>query len=105
MRCSVFLGSRFPRPVRSIGFSLKGIALVRRPELTGGGLIRNLSGWSAVKSMRGLRDHVKGDEQILRDSDFVVSVLSEQNERLEARYLLQSQGYDFRYALARVAHP
>jgi REP element-mobilizing transposase RayT len=84
-------------------FVEQGIALGRRPELTGGGLIRSLGGWSAVKSMRRLRDHVKGDERILGDSDFVLSVLSKQNEQLEARYLLQAKGYDFRYALARVA--
>jgi putative transposase len=53
--------------------------------------------------MRRWRDHVKSDERILGDSDFVQSVLSEQNEQLEVRYRLQSQGYDFRYALARVA--
>jgi hypothetical protein len=84
-------------------FVEKGIALGRRPELIGGGLIRSLGGWSAVKSMRRLRDHVKGDERILGDSDFVQSALSEQNERLQARCLLQAQGYDFRYALLRVA--
>jgi hypothetical protein len=53
--------------------------------------------------MRRLREHVKSDERILGDSDFVQSVLSAQNEQLEARYQLQSQGYDFRYALERVA--
>jgi len=84
-------------------FVEKGIALGRRPELTGGGLIRSLGGWSAVKSMRRLQDHVKSDERVLGDSDFVQSVLSAQDEQLEARYLLQSQGYDFRYAIARVA--
>ncbi len=52
------------------------ICLGRRPELTGGGLIRSLGGWSAVKSMRRLREHVKSDERILGDSDFVQSVLS-----------------------------
>ena len=50
-----------------------------------------------------MREHVKGDERILGDSEFVQSVLSEQNEQLEVRYRLKSQGYDFRYALARVA--
>jgi hypothetical protein len=84
-------------------FVEQGIALGRRPELTGGGLIRSLGGWSAVKSMRRLREHVKSDERILGDSDFVQSVLSAQDEQLEARYLLESQGYDFGYALARVA--
>jgi len=84
-------------------FVEKGIALGRRPELVGGGLIRSMGGWSTVKSMRRLRDHVKGDERMLGDSDFVQAVLSEQNEQLEARYRLQAQGYDFRYVLERVA--
>jgi len=84
-------------------FVEQGIALGRRPELTGGGLIRSLGGWGAVKAMRRVREHVKSDERILGDSDFVQSVLSAQNEYLEARYRLHSQGYDFDYALARVA--
>jgi hypothetical protein len=53
--------------------------------LTGGGLIRSHGGWKAVKSMRRRREHVKSDERILGDSDFVQSVLSAQNEQLEAR--------------------
>jgi len=84
-------------------FVEQGIPMGRRPELTGGGLIRSLGGWSAVKSMRRLREHVKSDERVLGDSDFVQSVLTAQDEQLEARYLLESQGYDFGYALARVA--
>jgi putative transposase len=84
-------------------FVEQGIALGRRPELVGGGLIRSQGGWSAVKSVRRLREHVKSDERILGDSEFVEAVLSEQNEQLEARYRLKSQGYDFRYALGRVA--
>jgi putative transposase len=85
-------------------FVEQGIALGRRPELIGGGLIRSLGGWSAVKSMRKLGDHVKSDERVLGGSDFVQSVLSAQDEQLEARYMLQSQGYDFGYVLSRVAH-
>jgi REP element-mobilizing transposase RayT len=84
-------------------FVAQGIALGRRPELTGGGLIRSLGSWGALKAMRRVKAHVKSDERILGDSDFVQSVLSAQNEQLEARYLLQSQGYDFAYVLARVA--
>jgi REP element-mobilizing transposase RayT len=84
-------------------FVEQAIALGKRPELTGGGLIRSLGGWAAVKAMRRVRAHFKSDERILGDSDFVQSVLSAQNEQLEARYRLKSQGYDFGYALARVA--
>jgi hypothetical protein len=66
-------------------------------------LIRSLGGWAAVKSIRRLCEHVKSDERIMGDSDFVQSVLSAQNEQQQARYLLQSKGYDFGYALKRVA--
>jgi putative transposase len=95
-----------PRPTARRQYRLfveQGIALGQRPELVGGGLIRSLGGWSAVNSLRRCREHVKSNERILGDSEFVQTVLSEQNEQLEARYRLKSQGYDFRYALARVA--
>ena len=33
----------------------EGVALGRRPELVGGGLVRSLGGWSEVKSLRQRR--------------------------------------------------
>jgi hypothetical protein len=99
-----FFGRTLPSARRHYRqFVEQGIAQGRRPELNGGGLIRSHGGWGAVTSMRRRREHVKSDERILGDSDFVQSVLSAQNEQLEARYLLDSQGYDFGYALSRVA--
>ncbi len=83
-------------------FVEEGVALGKRPELTGGGLIRSLGGWAAVKSLRRRREHLKGDERILGDSDFVDSVLSGQNERLERRYTLQSKGVDFPAVIRRI---
>ena len=83
-------------------FVEEGISLGKRPELTGGGLIRSMGGWCTVKATRRVREHVKGDERILGDSDFVESVLLEQNERLERRYAIQSQGYDFQAVIRRV---
>jgi len=81
----------------------KGIALGRRAELTGGGLIRSMGGWGAVKSMRRRRcEHLKGDERILGDGSFVESVLAGQNEQLERRYALQAQGCDFKQVVRRV---
>ena len=56
-----------------------------------------------MKSYRRQKIHVKGDERILGDSDFVESVLDEQNERLERRYRIQMQGYDFDKIVDRVA--
>jgi REP element-mobilizing transposase RayT len=84
-------------------FIEKGIARGKRPELTGGGLIRSLGGWSVIKSLRNLQIHLKGDERILGDSDFVESVLKAQDEQLEQRYKLQAQGYDFEKVVSRVA--
>ena len=44
----------------------KGIAMGRRPELVGGGLIRSLGGWEAVKKMRlSGQDRIKSDQRIL----------------------------------------
>ena len=43
----------------------------RCPELTGGGLIRSAGGWAAFKSLGKSKAHLKGDERILGDSDFV----------------------------------
>jgi REP element-mobilizing transposase RayT len=77
-----------------------GIDMGRRPELVGGGLIRSLGGWSEVKKLRlkGM-DRIKGDERILGDSDFVMSVLSQADEQFERRYELKRLGYD----MSRVA--
>ncbi len=84
-------------------FVEKGVAMGRRPELIGGGLLRSAGGWRALETFRRLGIHIKGDERILGDSDFVESVLEEQNERLERRYRLQMQGYDLDEVVSQVA--
>ena len=83
-------------------FVEKGIPLGKRPELTGGGLIRSLGGWGEIKAMRRAKDHCKGDERILGDSGFVESVLANQGEHLERRCAVQAQGYDFHSVVTRV---
>ena len=66
----------------------------KRPELTGGGLTRSVGGWQEVKSLRRQSIHLKSDERILGQSDFVESVLQQQNERLDRKYRLKAMGYD-----------
>lgn len=83
-------------------FVEKGVALGRQKHLTGGGLIRSSGGWDAVMAKRRRREHLRGDERILGDSDFVETVLAVQNERLERYYALSSGGYDFQAVLRRV---
>jgi REP-associated tyrosine transposase len=53
--------------------------------------------------MRRMRVHLKGDERILRNSDFVESVLKNYNEVMERKYKLQAAGYDFDKVVDRVA--
>jgi len=81
----------------------RGIAQGRRPELVGGGLVRSAGGWSVIKAMRRVQDHMKSDERILGDGNFAQSVLDEAKERLKERYRLQSQGYDLKKVTIRVS--
>lgn len=75
----------------------------RKPELTGGGLLRSYGGWSAIRKnfKRGIR--IKGDERILGSSDFVGRVLREAEEHLQARAELAKSGIDFETILEKVA--
>jgi hypothetical protein len=82
----------------------EGIDQGRKPEIVGGGLIRSLGGWSAVKKLRLTgQDRVKGDERILGESEFVSGLLSEANEKLNRRYELKGLGYDFERLSRRIS--
>jgi len=43
---------------------------IKRPDLTGGGLLRSYGSWGEVKRI-GNMERIKGDERILGDSAFV----------------------------------
>ncbi len=45
-------------------FVVEGIKHGQRPELAGGGLLRSVGGWAALKSLRSNKDWVKSDERI-----------------------------------------
>ncbi|MFC1869320.1 hypothetical protein ACFL0H_14470 [Thermodesulfobacteriota bacterium] len=61
----------------------KGVNDGRRPELVGGGLIRSLGGWSAVKAMRRSRDRELSDERILGSGEFVERIIKEAEARIK----------------------
>ncbi len=84
-------------------FVEEGIEQGRRPELTGGGLVRSYGGWKALESSKIGRTPLQGDERILGDSDFVESVLEAAEEDLFRRYRLRAEGYDFEKILNLVA--
>jgi len=83
-------------------FVEKGISMGKRKDLTGGGLIRSMGGWAAVKSMRKAKLFEKSDERILGDGDFVDQVLSMANEQMERKYILMSKGYNLKMLADRV---
>ena len=54
-------------------------------------MTRSAGGWTAFKAKSMQRVHLKVDERILGDSDFVKTVLEEARENMERRYRLQAQ--------------
>jgi putative transposase len=84
-------------------FVRRGIAQGRRPELTGGGLLRSHGGWSGIKSMMKSGDCQKGDERILGDGAFVTEVLAHAEEKLRNKYRIKAKGYDLEKLIDRVA--
>ena len=63
------------------GFVEEGMGMGRVPELTGGGLIRILGGWSKVIAMRRKGKGEESDGRILGDGDFVQRILGEVEDK------------------------
>jgi REP element-mobilizing transposase RayT len=107
-RVDYVLGFFGKRPAKArkayMQFVAKGVEQGRRPELTGGGLLRSAGGWAALASVRKGSDRVKSDERVLGDSDFVTMVLRHADEQLETRYRLKSEGLKLEDVAQRVAH-
>ncbi len=74
-----------------------------RDELTGGGLIRSLGGWSEIARTNLKESHNKSDERILGESTFVSDILSQANERYERKYELKRLGYDLNRVAVKVS--
>ena len=85
-------------------FVAKGQHQGRRPNLVGGGLIRSVGGWAALRGHQSDDIRIKGDERILGDSDFVEKVLKKANEHLAQRTLLQASGPDLAQLIKKVAN-
>ena len=84
-------------------FVKDGVIQGRRKELTGGGLIRSLGGWTEARDALKGGVHIMSDERILGDSDFVDSVISQSEEHYERRHKLRRQGYDLDRIAERVS--
>jgi REP element-mobilizing transposase RayT len=95
---NVFLARRRYRE-----FLEKGVNQGRRSELVGGGLIRSIGGWQAFKALDKAEAHLKSDERILGDSDFVEAVLKKAQEQRERQYQLEADGFTIDQVAQRVA--
>jgi len=84
-------------------FVEKGIRQGKRKDLTGGGLLRSIGGWTAVKALRAAKVFEKSDERILGDGDFVETVLAAANEAMVRKYELQSRGFTVDKVAERVS--
>ena len=84
-------------------FVSEGVHQGRRNDLTGGGLIRSMGGWSAITKSDLKGTHIKSDERIPGDSDFVDSLLSAAAEKYERCHELRRLGYDLDKTARRAA--
>ena len=72
-------------------FVMDGIEEGTREDLTGGGLIRTLGGWSQVVSQRKSRQKILADERILGSNDFVERILNESDHKLKSQLSIKEQ--------------
>jgi len=84
-------------------FVREGIAMGKRPDLTGGGLARSFGGWTNVLSTRRSGVLLRSDERILGDSDFVEMVLGASDEQLEKKIQYRREGVELEQAAQRVS--
>ena len=75
----------------------------RRPELTGGALVRSAGGWSGSQALRQMKGRMKSDERIPGDSDYVESALVGAREAMERKYRPKSLGCDLGTIVTRVS--
>jgi hypothetical protein len=84
-------------------FVAKGVSSGRRPELTGGGLVRSTGGWSALKALRSKALRIMGDERILGSGEFVELVLKQANEDYERKTLAREKGFNLDFIISKVS--
>jgi hypothetical protein len=71
-------------------------------DLVGGGLVRSVGGWSAVKQLRRENAVSKGDERILGDGNFVEAVLAHATESLNRKHHLRNINLDLETIIQRI---
>jgi REP element-mobilizing transposase RayT len=83
-------------------FIKDGVALGRRAELVGGGLVRSMGGWSEVVSLRRRGVRELADERILGSGDFVERILKEADERVRQEYSRPERPSDLKWLIGQL---
>lgn len=73
-------------------FVHEGFDMGRKPELTGGGLVRSLGGWSQVQSAQGKGQKTEYDERILGSGDFVTAIFKEAEDKQMRQFKIKRTG-------------
>jgi REP element-mobilizing transposase RayT len=83
-------------------FVKKGIDKGRRPELVGGGLIRSMGGWSAVKALRQAGEREQFDDRILGSGDFVERMIKDADARVKHQFAVKDQTQDINKFIEKI---
>ncbi len=103
-RCaSSFFGSSENSKANCLSCVEKGLGQGRRPELTGGGLIGSLGGWSEMSACRRRNERQVSDQRILGDGDFAEQVVSGLEDRINRNPRLSWRGIDMDAAADKIA--
>jgi REP element-mobilizing transposase RayT len=86
-----FFGEGRDRRKRYQKYLEEGVALGKRPELVGGGLIRSLGGWSEVLAIRKQGKKHAFDQRVLGDGKFVEEITSDLDEMVKKNLRLSGQ--------------
>jgi len=73
-------------------FIQEGLSMGRKPELTGGGLVRSLGGWSHVRSSQKKGQKTEYDERILGSGAFVTAIFKEAEEKQVRQFKIKRSG-------------
>lgn len=57
----------------------------RRPELSGGGLLRSYGGWKGVVELRRVREKYRSDERVLGSTEFMEEIVREAEKEEEGK--------------------
>ncbi len=83
-------------------FVMDGIEAGTREDLTGGGLIRTLGGWSQVISQRKSQEKILTDERILGSNDFVEQLLKESDDTIKSQLSIKEQRLKVRQRIVQL---